>query len=664
MAAVFGRTTRTEIEYDPSPGEYRSEKADWLEQRNKLIEERRAIEEAKLDEGFQNWLEGGARGTATGPWQVLDITGIDTTSNAVTDALDDGSILFSGDNVDFEDYTFSANLAPKGIRALRVEALTHPSLPFNGPGRSHDGQFLLGVLTVEAHPLGQEPPEPLKPTIGNAIATDQVDENTSSIMASVRTGSTKAGWIIRPEAIGSSQAAILEFEEPLGFDAGTRLTVKMRFGYNPHFTLGRVRLSVSTQGGAGFTIGDGVPQALTEGLAVLREKGAGALSADQEAALLRHYASKDAKWVAADEAIRDHELRVPITAVTKIQATAEGFKPAWHNAEGKGYPHFYEQTYVLRRGDPSQKGAPAQPGFLPVLTRTDTTAGRWSVRPPPDWNRSGLHRTSLARWITDPGQGAGELLARVIVNRLWHHHFGTGIVATPSNFGTMGARPTHPTLLDWLAGDLISNGWRLKRLHRMIMTSRVYMASSSSDDAKAAADSSNRLRWRWSPRRLEAEAIRDSLLSIAGMLDPSMYGPGMLNEASGRRSVYFFVKRSELVPSMMLFDWPEHLVGIGDRPSTTIAPQALQFLNSPQARRYADGFARRLEGLDNGAAIEKAYLVAFSRPPSSLEVSAGLAFLESQRNLYAADRTPDSDRLAMVDYCQSLLGLNEFLYIR
>ena len=580
------------------------------------------------------------------------------------DALDDGSILFSGDNVHFEDYTFSAHLPAKGVRALRVEALTHSSLPFNGPGRSHDGQFLLGALTAEAHPVGHEPEEPVKLKFGKAVATDQVDENTSSIRASVQTSSSKAGWIIRPEAIGSSQAAILEFEAPLAFDAGTRLTVKMRFGYNPHFTLGRVRLSVSTHAEVGFETGEGTPQALEEGLAVLREEGTEALSTDQEAALLRHFASKDPEWVAADKAIRDHELRVPVSAVTKIQASAEGFKPAWNSAEGKGYPHFYEHTHVLRRGDPSQKASTAQPGFLPVLTQADTTPGQWSVRPPPDWTRSGLHRTALARWITDPDQGGGGLLARVIVNRLWHHHFGKGIVATPSNFGTMGARPTHPQLLDWLARDLIASGWRLKRLHRMIMTSRVYMASSSSHNAKAAADSSNRLRWRWSPRRLEAEAIRDSLLSISGMLDPTMYGPGMLNEASGRRGVYFFVKRSELVPSMMLFDWPEHLVGIGNRPSTTIAPQALQFLNSPQARRFADGFAQRLEGLDNEAAIHKAYLVALSRPPMPPETEAGLAFLENQRNLYGEDGMPDPDRAALVDYCQSLLGLNEFLYIR
>ncbi len=664
MAAVFGRTTRTEIEYDPNPGEYRREKALWVGKRKKLYEERRAIEQAKLEDGFHNWLKEGARGTETGPWQVLDIARIDTASNAVTDALDDGSILFSGDNVDFESYTFTANLATKGVRALRLEALTHPSLPFNGPGRSHDGQFLLGVLTAEARPAGDEAAEPVKLKFQRALATDQVDENTSSIMASVQTGSDKSGWTIRPGAIGSSQAAILEFEEPLGFDDGTRLTVKMRFGFNPHFSLGRVRLSVSTERETGFLIDEGAPQPLADGLAVLGTEGVEALSADHKAALLRHYARHDPEWVAATAAIRDHESQVPIPAATKIQASAEGFKPARHNAEGKGYPHFFEQTHLLRRGDPSQKAAPAQPGVLPVLIRGGTAHQRWRAKPPPDWDRSRFHRTSLARWITDPDQGAGALLARVIVNRLWHYHFGTGIVATPSNFGAMGARPTHPELLDWLARDLISSGWRLKRLHRMIMKSSVYMASSSSDDAKSDADRSNRLRWRWTPRRLEAEAIRDSLLSVSGMLDPSMYGPGRLNEGSGRRSVYFFVKRSELIPSMMLFDWPEHLVGIGMRPSTTVAPQALQFLNSPQARRYAEGFAQRLEGQDVEAAVDMAYRAALSRPANPAEISAGLAFIESQRNLYAADGMPDSDRLAMVDYCQSLLSLNEFLYIR
>ena len=664
MAAVFGRTTRTLIEYDPSPGQFREEKANWKAERDKLCEKRRKIEQAALGKAFQEWLSDRAPGVETDSWQVLKIKNLTTGSNARTDVLDDGSVLFSGDNADFEAYHFSFEFASTGVRALRIEALTHPSLPASGPGRARDGQFLMGVVSAKASPAGNSKAEPVEIKFSRARATDQLDEGTSSITAAITDPGQKSGWAIRPESTGADHAAILDFKEPLGFDGGTRLAVTMRFGFNPHFSLGRVRLSVSAEDEPAFQIGRGISQAVAEGLSALRTIGPEALSEEHEAALLSRFAQADEKWQIATAAIRDHESRVPITAVTKIQASAEGFKPARHNSDGKGYPHFFEQTHVLRRGDPSQKAARAQPAFLPVLVRGDTQREQWPAKPPLGWKRSGFHRASLARWITDPDGGAGALLARVIVNRLWHHHFGTGIVATPSNFGMMGARPTHPALLDWLSRDLIANGWRLKRLHRMIMSSSTYKTSSASDEPRNAKDSANRLRWRWTPRRLEAEAIRDSLLSVSRMLDSRMHGLGTLSEASLRRSVYFFVKRSELIPSMMLFDWPEHLVGIGNRPSTTVAPQALVFLNSPQTRQYAEGLARRVKGPDPATTVDAAYQVAFARPAKAAELSAGSAFLASQRARYEADGRGDPSHLALIDYCQSLLSLNEFLYIR
>ena len=154
------------------------------------------------------------------------------------------------------------------------------------------------------------------------------------------------------------------------------------------------------------------------------------------------------------------------------------------------------------------------------------------------------------------------------------------------------------------------------------------------------------------------------MLAVSSMLDRTMYGPGAQSESMPRRSVYFFIKRSELIPSMMLFDWPEHLVGIGRRPSTTIAPQALLFLNSPHTRRFAEGFADRLAGLDRQATVREAYRTAFARPPRPSETVKGVAFLTRQEALYDTDGRPEPDRLARIDYCQSLMSLNEFLYIR
>ncbi len=164
--------------------------------------------------------------------------------------------------------------------------------------------------------------------------------------------------------------------------------------------------------------------------------------------------------------------------------------------------------------------------------------------------------------MTDVDEGAGRLLARVIVNRLWQHHFGRGIVATPSDFGTQGDKPTHPELLDWLAKELIDSGWKLKHIQKLMMTSAAYTEGSADDKTKPAVDPDDKLLWRFAPRRLEAEAIRDSILSVSGQLDPTMYGPGTLDPMQKRRAIYFTISCSQLIPMMTQFDAPDSLVGI------------------------------------------------------------------------------------------------------
>ncbi|HEX7446222.1 MAG TPA: DUF1553 domain-containing protein, partial [Pirellulales bacterium] len=257
----------------------------------------------------------------------------------------------------------------------------------------------------------------------------------------------------------------------------------------------------------------------------------------------------------------------------------------------------------------------------------------------------------------------GHLAARVIVNRLWQHHFGRGLVATPNDFGASGDRPSHPELLDWLAADLVSHSWRLKRLHKLIMTSAVYAQSADFDERRAKLDRENVFLWRRTPRRLEAEAIRDAMLAVSGQLDAAMYDPGTLDPNMHRRSVYFFIKRSQLIPMMMLFDWPEHLVSIGQRSSTTIAPQALMFMNSPQGRQYAEAFAARLDGLSDDQAVTEGYRRALGRAPGGQELSLAAEFLKHQAEAHAARGQADATRLARADFCQALMGMNEFVYI-
>ncbi len=348
-----------------------------------------------------------------------------------------------------------------------------------------------------------------------------------------------------------------------------------------------------------------------------------------------------------------------------MQVTAEGYPHTKHHADDRGFPHFYPKTYILRRGDVAQKASEAAPGVLRVLVGGRKDLARWKVEPSAARRpQTSYRRAALAAWLTDTEYGAGSLAARVIVNRLWQHHFGQGIVATPNDFGAQGSRPSHPELLDWLANALIANGWRLKPIHRLIVTSAVYMQDSRYDESRAAIDRENVFQWRRTPRRLEAEPIRDAMLAAAGRLDRRMYGPGSLDVEMPRRSVYFFIKRSRLIPMMMLFDWPEHLVSIGQRSTTTTAPQALAMLNSGLARHCAEGFAARVAaGGDPASSVARAYRIAFGRDPTETEARLAAAFLAAQRSAYARDGRPDPDRSALVDLCQALIGMNEFIYI-
>jgi mono/diheme cytochrome c family protein len=384
-------------------------------------------------------------------------------------------------------------------------------------------------------------------------------------------------------------------------------------------------------------------------------KPAGPIEGERFARALAAYKKIDDAWKKLDKAVQDSLARKPKPAT--VMVTTEGLKPLKHHADERGFKHFYPETHFLARGDVNRKEGVAPQGFLQVLTRSEEST--W-IAAPPAGARTPHRRAALARWLTDVERGAGHLLARVIVNRLWHHHFGRGIVATPSDFGAQGERPSHPELLDWLAGELIRVGWRLKPIHKLLMTSAVYQRSGASDPEKARRDPDGRLFWRWDVRRLEAETVRDAVLSVSGLLDRKMFGPGTLDENSPRRSVYFMIKRSQLISSMMVLDAPESLVSIGQRPTTTVAPQALLFMNNPLVRRAAVAFAKRVEGPD---AVRRAYAVALGRAPSDREDRTAAEFLARQSASYGKEGKADGARLALADLCQVLMSTSEFIYV-
>ncbi len=263
-------------------------------------------------------------------------------------------------------------------------------------------------------------------------------------------------------------------------------------------------------------------------------------------------------------------------------------------------------------------------------------------------------RLELANWLTSD---QNPLTARVFVNRLWQHHFGRGLVATASDFGVKGARPTHPELLDWLAAELLRSG-SIKQVHRLIVTSNVYRQGSAHHPANSKHDPDNRYLWRWTPRRLEAEALRDSWLAVAGELDRTLGGPSSADDKTTRRSLYLLQKRDMPAYHQRLFDGPIAMTeSCAKRETTTVALQPLYLLNSDFALTRAQSLAGRVAksaGTERARQIVAVYRATLSRDPDERERTLGLRFFERLAS------QPDT---ALTQYCQAILNLNEFAYI-
>ncbi len=328
--------------------------------------------------------------------------------------------------------------------------------------------------------------------------------------------------------------------------------------------------------------------------------------------------------------------------------------------------------HVLRRGLHNAPGREVQPGVPAALC---TSGNVYRLEAQPKGSVSSGRRSAFARWVTSP---ENPLFARVLVNRVWQHHFGTGIVATPDNLGQSGAKPTHPELLDYLASEFIRSRWSIKTLHRLILTSAVYRQSSARREDGIRVDPDNRLLWRYPLRRLDAEALRDAMLAVSGELDDKTGGPfvpatrkpdGRIiveekTAGARRRSVYLQQRRSQVVTLLALFDAPSMTTNCSARTISTVPLQSLALLNDDFVQARAAGLARRL-GREAGTAEEKRLALAFqlvsNRPPTDEEQSAARRFLAEQRELLAQEKR-DTERV-WTDFCQMLLASNAFLYV-
>ncbi|MEC7811325.1 MAG: PSD1 and planctomycete cytochrome C domain-containing protein, partial [Verrucomicrobiota bacterium] len=333
------------------------------------------------------------------------------------------------------------------------------------------------------------------------------------------------------------------------------------------------------------------------------------------------------------------------------------------------------KMWILRRGLPVLKGeevGPAFPSILadsPVLVPDDYPVGKASGK-----------RRVLAEWLSS---GSNPMTARVMANRLWQHHFGRGIVRSSNNFGFIGEKPTHPDLLNWLANELVAGGWKLKRIHKLIMMSNTYRMSSSASEIALARDPNNDLMWRHDMRRLSAEEIRDSILNVTGQLNLKMGGPSIYTEVPrdvlatasrpgaawgksseedrNRRSVYIFVKRSLNEPFLSAFDWADTDNTCDVRFVTTVPTQTLTLLNSKFLNDSAESLANRLVKATPGdarAQVTAALQLTTNRKPTAREVDDGLELIQSLKA-----KTELDGNLAMQRFCLLALNLNEFLYL-
>src|SRR5262245_37005712 len=358
-------------------------------------------------------------------------------------------------------------------------------------------------------------------------------------------------------------------------------------------------------------------------------------------------------------------------------------------------------THIHERGNTYATGEEVQPGFLSIIDPSDP-----KITPPAGLNSTG-RRSVLAAWLTDP---KNPLPARVMVNRIWHYHFGRGIVATPGDFGRQGSRPSHPELLDYLSSYFVENGWSMKKLHRLILLSNTYQQSSDNQVKAAELDPDSALLWKYGRHRMEAEALRDSMLYVSGLMNPQMGGPGVfppvpagtLSELSAtaaaggwktekdaaqanRRSVYIFVRRNLRYPMLQEFDSANTFEVWHSRKNTVTPAQSLDLLNNELVLDWSRALAGRIlkdtgftpESRDQ---VDRAFTLAYGRKADGEELKTAVEFLERQTPILAArlaegskskpplpivipDGMDPARAAAFVDFCQMLLSSNEFIYI-
>ena len=633
LQAVFAGVDRAERAYDADPQVASTRQA--LLRRKAELESGKAALTAETQAEVAHWEKTLAeRHTA---WTVLDPATVTCARGSTPSKQADHSVRFGGPRPEVDTYTIEAHNDLQRITGVRLEVLTDASLPHQGPGRQDNGNLHLTELHVRAAPRN-------KPEAGKSVVLQNphADFNQDGWTIGLAIdGKPKTAWGIYPQ-VGKPHVAVFELAEPVGFDSGTTLTFVLEQNHGGGHLIGRLRLSVTTA--ARPLRLDPLPDAVARIVAVPAERR----NESQQKELARHVFTEK---IAAE--------LVTLPTQQLVYAGTSDFKPHGSFKPAKGC----RAVHILRRGDIKNAGEAVGPGALSCLPELE---GHFRLEHP---DEEGSRRVALAKWLSDP---RNVLTWRSIVNRVWHYHFGRGIVATPNVFGRMGAAPTHPELLDWLALHFRDGGGSLKKLHRLIVTSAVYMQSSRHRPDCARVDGDNHYLWRMSRSRLDAESVRDAVLRVTDKLDPKMGGPSIKqfrqspgihrtpkvdyqafdvdSPGSYRRSVYRFLFRTLPDPFMDTLDCPDASQFTPVRSSSVTALQALAMLNDRFMVRQSEHFAARVRQADPdlGKQIEMAYLLALGRPPKPEETTRLAAYAKKH---------------GMANVCRLIFNSNEFMFV-
>lgn len=515
-------------------------------------------------------------------WELLRPTQLHSSGGTTLTLLEDQSFLASGANPQQDVYEMTARTEATGLTAVRLEALTDPSLPGGGPGRHANSNFVLSEFELTA--ISLRDPAVSRPVKFIRAEADYSQVNYEVAKAIDGTVAGNSGWAVDGPTRKEPATALFIAAEPFGFDGGTQLQFRLRHeaSFATH-GIGRPRLAVTTQPASEVSLG-GLPQPIR----ALLDRPWRELSTDEQSQLRRYYLEEHSP--------RGKALFAEIARVEQERQNA--FPPTMIMRE-LDQPR---QTFVLNRGQYDQPTTAVSAGVPKIL-------GSLAADQKSD-------RLALARWLVSPEH---PLTARVAVNRIWQRLFGVGLVKTSEDFGLQGELPSHPELLDWLATEYIRSGWDTKALYRLILASSTYRQSSDVGREAYLRDPDNRLIARGPRFRLEAEEVRDAALAVSGLLvrqvgGPSVYPyqpPGLWTELNNRpgysteypegkgeqlyrRSVYSFWKRTVPLPMLKILDAPDREVCTLQRSRTNTPLQALLLWNAPQFVEAAKHLAQQM----------------------------------------------------------------------